>query len=145
MKMVFKIFSGLSLLVMLVGCGGAGGSSTFAVGKYDGTVVNPGRYSELVEVTISSNGDIHGLCTLLSSTSGAISARAVLTGKANLGTGSYTASGMYESLLPPPPDGTGSGAITISGALPAKGEVSGPLHVDDNGFVFHGQISPSAF
>lgn len=126
--------------VVLSGCGGGGVSSSFTAGKYNGTVADSAKQS-IVDLNVSANGTISGTATLLSMTTGAIMATAVLTGQANPSTGAFTASGMYGWLIPGPPGGGTSGAITVTGTIPPTGVATGPMDLDDNGSIGHGIIT----
>lgn len=133
----------VSGLLVTIGCGGAGQTTSFKAGQYDGTVTFPGKYTTSVDITVSTSGAISGTCNVLSSTSGAITSRAVVTGSANPQTGEFTAAGMFQCFIPPPPDGSGTGPVTISGSLPLTGFASGPLQVQDSLVTLHGVIGPS--
>ena len=141
-RIKMKASWGVLVVVGLAGCGGSGGAATaFYSGQYGGTVVEGNRNQAIVTLNVGSNGTINGTCSILSGTNGAIIGRAVLTGSAVVGTGTFQVAGAYESLIPDPPGGGGSGAIGVTGSIPLKGISSGPMHVDDNGIVFHGDIS----
>jgi hypothetical protein len=133
------------LLLALDGCGGAGGAASSALsGNYDGTVSNPGKTSQTVEITVSSNGTITGRCTLLSLTSGAIMGRAILEGTVNTTTREFQAAGPYQLFMPPPPDGSGFGVVTITGSIPPKGVADGPMQVQNQVGAYSGRIAPTA-
>ena len=135
-----------SLLVMMafvgVGCGGGGGSaSSFMTGDFNGTVIEPGRASAGVELTVDTNGRVLGVCTVLGSTSGAIMGKSVLSGTANLTTGKFHVTGFYQVFIPPPPGGGGTGVVNVDGTLPANVSSAGTILVDDNGITFSGALA----
>lgn len=131
------------LLLTTLGCGGAGSATSPLMGNYDGTVVNPGKTSQTVELTVSAAGTVTGRCTLLSLTSGAIMARANLTGTLNPNTREFAVAGGYQAFIPPPPDGSGTGPVTITGTLPAKNSANGTMQVQDSLTVLLGTIAPT--
>jgi hypothetical protein len=130
------------LLLANVSCGGSSGAvNSNLQGSYDGTVVNPGKTSQTVELAVSANGSISGRCTLLSLTSGAIMARAVLEGTVNQTTREFQLAGIFQAFIPPPPDGSGTGPVTVSGSLPTKNDAHGPMQVQDSLGILNGIIS----
>ena len=129
----------------LSGCGGVGASATsFMTGDFNGTAVEPGRASAGVELTVTPDGKILGVCTVLSSTSGAIMGKSVLSGTANLSTGKFHVTGFYQVFIPPPPGGGGTGIINVDGTLPARITDSGSIKVDDNGITYSGNLASNS-
>lgn len=141
MGVMRKVWGMALLACALAGCGGAGSSTSFLAGKYNGTTVKASGATTIVEINVTANGTVSGTCTIMSTTSAAIVGQAVVTGTADPATGTFSAAGMYETSLPPPPDGSGSGAVSVTGTIPAKGVASGPLQVSDNGVSSNGVIS----
>ena len=70
-------------------------------------------------------------------------ARADLEGTVNPTTREFYLAGSYQLFIPPPPDGSGSGPVTISGSLPAKNEAHGPMQVQNSLGILNGVISPT--
>ena len=144
MSRSFRAF-GWTLACGMVGCGGAGASATsFMTGDFNGTAVEPGRASAGVELTVNPDGKILGVCTVLSSTSGAIMGKSVLSGTANLSTGKFHVTGFYQVFIPPPPGGGGTGIINVDGTLPARITDSGSIKVDDNGITYSGNLASNS-
>jgi hypothetical protein len=128
-------------VVGLVGCGGAGSAASFNESRYEGTVMTPGKSSKIVEISVDKNGNLSGKCSLVSLSTGAITARATLTGTVNKTTGEFSGAGMFQCFIPPPPDGSGTGPVSISGSVPKIGVANGPLQVQDSISVLNGVIT----
>ncbi len=144
MKLTLKHFSAIVATVSILsiaGCGGGGASQSFTESRYEGTVINPGKSSQIVEISVDGNGNLTGRCSLISLSTGAITARATLTGTVNKTTGEFSGAGMFQCFIPPPPDGSGSGPVSISGSVPKIGVANGPLQVQDSLGILNGVIT----
>ncbi len=137
---LFALTGALALL-STSGCGGAGSATSFVESRYEGTVTTPGKSSKVVEISVDGDGNLSGKCSLISLSTGAITARATLTGTVNKTTGEFSAAGMFQCFIPPPPDGTGTGPVSISGSVPKINVAEGPLQVQDSVSVLNGVIT----
>ena len=132
---------GWALALGLVGCGGAGGSTTsFKTGEFTGTAVEPGRATDDVQLTVFSDGKVTGVFTNLSTTSGALMGKSILSGTVNPSTHQFHVTGFYQAFMPPPPNGNATGVVNVDGTFPLGGLSVGSITIDDNGTSFAGTV-----
>ncbi|MBI1333691.1 MAG: hypothetical protein GC165_12525 [Armatimonadetes bacterium] len=128
-------------LIITAGCGGGGGSlASNATGNYSGTVAQSSTNSTIVDFQIAADGTVTGHCAMVSTTSAAIIARATVTGKLNVGAGTFTISGYYTVFVPPPPGTSIGGLVTIFGGIPDKSSDT-PIDLTNDGTTYHGVVA----
>ena len=122
------------------GCGGSGFNS-FQVGLYNGTVEEGTSFHAVVQISSAPTGAVTGTCHVLDATTGAVWARADMTGSGNVATGEFEIVGPRQFFGPPPPGATGTGTISIKGRIPGNGLAHAHVVVNDNGTQYAGTIA----